>query len=120
MKKINIGIIGLGTIGTGVYKILKQRRGEIKKRYNIEVNINKCCDISTTIKKKLKIPSNVFTKDFYEITNSSDIDLVIELIGGTKVAYEISKETLKNKKHLVTANKALLAYHGKELKKLRN
>tara|TARA_Y100000741_G_scaffold63035_1_gene44875 strand:+ start:344 stop:1624 length:1281 start_codon:yes stop_codon:yes gene_type:complete len=118
MKKINIGIIGLGTIGTGVYKILKERRGEIKKRYNIEININKCCDISTAIKKQLKIPSDVFTKDFHEVTNSSDIDLVIELIGGTKVAYEISKETLKNKKHLVTANKALLAYHGKELKKL--
>ena len=92
-----------------MYKILKERRGEIKKRYNIEININKCCDISTAIKKQLKIPSDVFTKDFYKVTNSSDIDLVIELICGTKVAYEISKETLKNKKHLVTANKALLA-----------
>ena len=118
MKKINIGIIGLGTIGSGVYKILKQRRDKIKKQYNLDINIKKCCDISLASKRRLKIPSKIFTKNFQDITQSDDIDVVIELIGGTNIAYEISKDALKNKKHLVTANKALLAYHGKKLKRI--
>ena len=120
MKKINVGIIGLGTIGSGVYKILNQRKSKIKKQYNIEINIKKCCDISEASRKRLKISKENFTKNYIDITKSKEIDIVIELIGGIKVAYNISKETLKNKKHLVTANKALLAYKGKDLRKLSN
>ena len=118
MKKINVGIIGLGTIGTGVYKILKERRASIKDKYNLDINIKKCCDISLSSKRKLKIKTDVFTKDFKEVVQDKDIDIVVELIGGTNIAYTISKEALKNKKHLVTANKALLAHKGKELRKI--
>ena len=118
MKKINVGIIGLGTIGTGVYKILKERRASIKDKYNLDINIKKCCDISLSSKRKLKIKTDVFTKDFKEVVQDKDIDIVVELIGGTNIAYTISKEALKNKKHLVTANKALFAYKGKELRKI--
>jgi len=118
MKKINVGIIGLGTIGTGVYKILKERRVSIKDKYNLDINIKKCCDISLSSKRKLKIKTDVFTKDFKEVVQAKDIDIVVELIGGTNIAYTISKEALKNKKHLVTANKALLAHKGKELRKI--
>jgi len=118
MKKINVGIIGLGTIGTGVYKILKERRASIKDKYNLDINIKKCCDISLSSKRKLKIKTDVFTKDFKEVVQAKDIDIVVELIGGTNIAYTISKEALKNKKHLVTANKALLAHKGKELRKI--
>ena len=118
MKKINVGIIGLGTIGTGVYKILKERRASIKDKYNLDINIKKCCDISLSSKRKLKIKTDVFTKDFKEVVQDKDIDIVVELIGGTNIAYTISKEALKNKKHLVTANKALFAHKGKELRKI--
>ena len=118
MKKINVGIIGLGTIGTGVYKILKERRASIKDKYNLDINIKKCCDISLSSKRKLRIKTDVFTKDFKEVVQDKDIDIVVELIGGTNIAYTISKEALKNKKHLVTANKALFAYKGKELRKI--
>ena len=118
MKKINVGIIGLGTIGSGVYKILNQRKSKIKKEYHIEIDIKKCCDISEASRKRLKIPKKNFTKDYNDITSSNEIDIVIELIGGTNVAYAISKEALKNKKNLVTANKALLAHKGRELRKL--
>ena len=120
MKKINVGIIGLGTIGSGVYKILNQRKSKIKKQYNVEINIKKCCDISEASRKRLKISKENFTKNYIDITESKEIDIVIELIGGIRVAYNISKETLKNKKHLITANKALLAYKGKDLRKLSN
>ena len=118
MKKVNVGIIGLGTIGTGVYKILKERKSKIKKLYNVEINIKKTCDISETRKRSLKIPSKNFTKDYRNITRDEDIDIVVELIGGTTLAYSICKEALKNGKNIVTANKALLAYKNKELKNL--
>ena len=60
----------------------------------------------------------MFTKNYRDITNSNDIDVVIELIGGTKIAHTISKEALRNNKHLITANKALLAEQGKKLREL--
>ena len=94
MKKVNIGIIGLGTIGSGVYKILKQRRNRIRQLYKIDIQVLKCCDISDSTKRKLKIPSSNFTKDFKSIIQDERIDTVIELIGGTSVAYLISKEVL--------------------------
>ena len=64
MKKINIGLIGLGTIGEGVYKILNSRRSEIKKSYGLELNIKSCCDISPNIAKKLKIKKEYFTNNY--------------------------------------------------------
>ena len=106
-------------LGEGV-NIKESRKSKIKKQYNIEINIKKCCDISEASRKRLKISKENFTKNYIDITKSKEIDIVIELIGGIKVAYNISKETLKNKKHLVTANKALLAYKGKDLRKLSN
>ena len=118
MKKVNIGIIGLGTIGSGVYKILNERRGRIKKLYGSDIKIVRCCDISESSKRKLKIPNSRVTKDFRVITRDNNIDIVIELIGGTKVAYKISEDAIKNGKDLITANKALLAEHGKNLDKL--
>ena len=118
MKKVNIGIIGLGTIGSGVYKILKQRRNRIRQLYKIDIQVLKCCDISDSTKRKLKIPSSNFTKDFKSIIQDERIDTVIELIGGTSVAYSISKEVLKSGKNLITANKALLAKYGDTLESL--
>ena len=118
MKKVNIGIIGLGTIGSGVYKILKQRRNRIRQLYKIDIQVLKCCDISDSTKRKLKIPSSNFTKDFKSIIQDERIDTVIELIGGTSVAYLISKEVLKSGKNLITANKALLAKYGDTLESL--
>ncbi len=118
MKKVNIGIIGLGTIGSGVYKILNERRARIKKLYGIDIKIVRCCDISESSKRKLKISNSQFTKDFRVITRDKNVDVVIELIGGTKVAYKISEDAIKNGKNLITANKALLAERGKDIDKL--
>ena len=71
MKKINVGIIGLGTIGSGVYKILNQRKSKIKKQYNVEINIKKCCDISEASRKRLKISKENFTKNYIDITDDT-------------------------------------------------
>ena len=120
MKKVNIGIIGLGTIGSGVYKILKERKAEIKKLYNVDINILKCCDISESTKRKLKIANSKFTKDFKKITRDKDIHTVIELIGGTSIAYKVLKDAILNGKNLITANKALLAERGKDINSLLN
>ena len=73
MKKVNVGIIGLGTIGSGVYKILNQRKSKIKKEYHIEIDIKKCCDISEASRKRLKIPKKNFTKDY----NFSKVSLIL-------------------------------------------
>tara|TARA_Y100001935_G_scaffold29295_1_gene22699 strand:- start:7553 stop:8371 length:819 start_codon:yes stop_codon:yes gene_type:complete len=118
MKKINIGLIGLGTIGEGVYKILNSRRSEIKKSYGLELNIKSCCDISPNIAKKLKIKKEYFTNNYNDIVFSKDIDVVIELIGGLKISKDIAIKTLQNNKHFITANKALIAENGTELKKI--
>ena len=99
--KVKLGLIGLGTVGTGVVKVLKDFD-------NIEIvkiavkNINKKRDIEN-------FDTSLLTTDPYEIVNNPDIDIVVEVIGGIEPAYELLKTAVQNKKHIVTANKELLA-----------
>ncbi len=106
-NKIKIGLIGLGTVGSGVYKtlqnfddveIVKIAVHNKKKKRNIE-NLNE----------------DIITDDAYEIVNDPEIQIVAELIGGTEPAFDLIKTAIKNGKHIVTANKELLAKHGEEL-----
>ncbi len=115
MRKINLGIIGLGTIGEGVYKILKNQRSRIKQYYDIDINLIKTCDISPLLAKKLKIKKSKFTKNYMDLINDPNIDSIVELIGGTTIANDIAINTLRNKKNFITANKALIAKNGFEL-----
>lgn len=106
-KKIKIGIIGLGTVGSGVYKTLKSFP-------NIEVtkiavkNINKPRNI-------IGLDNSIVTDKPYDVVNDPDIDIVVELIGGLNPAFDLIKTAIKNGKHIVTANKELLAKKGEEL-----
>lgn len=106
-KKIKIGIIGLGTVGSGVYKTLKSFP-------NIEVtkiavkNINKPRNING-------LDNSIVTDKPYDVVNDPDIDIVVELIGGLNPAFDLIKTAIKNGKHIVTANKELLAKKGEEL-----
>ncbi len=106
-KKIKIGLIGLGTVGTGVYKTLQAFD-------NIEI-------VKIAVKnknKKRNIPNlneNLITDDPFEIVNNSEIDIVCELIGGMEPAYDLITNAIKNGKHIVTANKELLAKRGFEI-----
>ena len=110
--KVKLGLIGLGTVGTGVVKVLKDFD-------NIEIvkiavkNINKKRDIEN-------FDTSLLTTDPYEIVNNPDIDIVVEVIGGIEPAYELLKTAVQNKKHIVTANKELLAKKGQQLFELAN
>ena len=107
MKSLKVGIIGFGTVGTGVYKVLQSFPNiEIKK---IAVkNINKKRNIEN-------FDTNLLTQDPYEIVNNPEIDIVIEVAGGVTPTFDILTAAIKNKKHIVTANKELLAKKGSEL-----
>jgi len=115
MNKINIGLIGYGNVGSGLVKLLKERRSFIKERFKTELSIKLICDRSIQKKKPAGFSSAQLTTDFKDIIYNKDIDVVVELIGGLKPAEMIARESLKNGKHLVTANKELVAQKGKEL-----
>ena len=106
-KKIKIGLIGLGTVGSGVFKTLKSFDNvEITK---IAVrNINKKRNIEG-------LDNSIITGDAYEVVNDPDIDIVAELVGGIEPAFDLITTAIKNGKHIVTANKELLAKKGEEL-----
>ena len=109
MSKLKIGIIGLGTVGCGVYKTLQNHE-------NIEIvkiavkNLNK--------KRSVEPPASILTDNPFEVVNDTSIDVVVELIGGVEPAYSYLEAAIKNGKHIVTANKELLAKRGAEIFKL--
>ena len=106
MSKLKIGIIGLGTVGCGVYKTLA----------NIEsVEIIKIAVKNINKPRPVNVPSSMLTDNPYEIVNDPSIDVVVELIGGIEPAYSYLEAAIKNGKHIVTANKELLAKKGEEL-----
>ena len=110
--KVKLGLIGLGTVGTGVVKVLKDYENIEITRIAVK-NLNKKRDIEN-------LDQSILTDDPFSIVTAPDIDIVVEVIGGTQPAYELLKTAIKNKKHIVTANKELLAKHGEELFNLAN
>ena len=115
MRKINIGIIGFGNIGCGVVKILNSRKSLLAQKIETEIVIKKICDKDFTKKRDVTVDKTLLTPDAYEIINDPTIDIIVELMGGINPAKEFILEALKKGKHVVTANKALLAQHGNEL-----
>ncbi|MFH0733002.1 MAG: homoserine dehydrogenase [Candidatus Omnitrophota bacterium] len=115
MKKINVGLIGFGTVGCGVVEALKVKHAYIKTRYGVDISLAKICDKDLTSKRPVKVNSKLLTKNAAEIINNPGIDIVIELIGGTTAAKDIILSALRKKKHVVTANKALLSVAKKQL-----
>ena len=122
MRNINVGIIGFGTVGSGVIEALTKKRSYLNKRLGGSINIVKICDNDLRKKRSVKVDRNLLTKDVNDVLNNPKIDIVVELIGGIHPAYEIINKALNNKKHVVTANKALLALKKKSLleKAMRN
>ncbi len=117
-KDIKVGIIGLGIVGSGTAEILIKQSKLLSRKMGAKLTLAKVCDRSSKNAKKLSIPSKQVCSDWREIVRDPDIDIVVELMGGTQVAKEVVLEALKQGKHVVTANKALLALHGKEIFKL--
>ena len=115
MRKINVAVIGLGTIGGGVCKQLLLKRKDFKSKLGVDINLSKVFDINKSLYKQLKFKKNILAKDVDSILIDKSIDIVVELIGGINPAKSIILKALKKGKHVVTANKALLADSGKEL-----
>jgi len=115
MRKVNVGIIGFGNIGSGVVKILNMRKSFLAQKIETEIIIKKICDKNLTKIRNVKVDKEILTPDAYEIINDPGIDIVVELMGGINPAKEFILAALKKGKHVVTANKALLAEHGSEL-----
>ena len=115
MNSVNIGLIGAGTIGCGVYKTISENTDIIEKRTGIKLNIKKVADLDIKRKRPVKIPKKLFTTDARELINDESISIIIELIGGTTAARELVLGAIRSGKNVVTANKALLAHHGDEI-----
>jgi len=115
MGKVNLGLIGFGHVGSGVVKILREKKSFLTEKIGIEINIKKICDKDIHSRRLVTIDKPLLTKDAYEIINDPHIDIVVELIGGIHPAKEYIFDALKKGKNVVTANKALLAQQGHEL-----
>ena len=115
MKKVRIGLIGFGTIGCGLVKALSLRGALIKKKRDVSLELVKIADKDLKTKRSVKVPKAKLTKDVNKILNDPTIDIVVELIGGIHPAKEFIMRAIRNGKHVVTANKALLADSGEEI-----
>jgi homoserine dehydrogenase len=115
MKTVNIGMIGLGIVGAGVYELIRENAGLIALKSGIRLKVHRAVDLDQKRKKLLGISSTVFSTSASSLIDDPDIDIVVQLIGGTTDAKKLMLQMLKRGKSVVTANKALLAEHGSEI-----
>jgi len=119
MKKLNIAIIGLGNIGTYLFKYLNENKKILTEKNNCIPLIKYVSAKNKKRKRNIKISKNQWLNSYLDATKIDDIDLIIELIGGAEgPAKKLVFNALKNKKHVVTANKALIAKYGDQLAKI--
>src|SRR5687767_11716572 len=115
MQQVNLGIVGGGTVGGGVFQAI-QRNGELMaSRLGIWLNVARMAVRDVQKKRAVKIPKTILTTDWQSVVAHPDINLIVELMGGTTTAREVVLQALKLGKPVVTANKALLSAHGEEL-----
>ena len=112
MRKINVGLLGCGTVGTGVAKILIENKDVICSRVGADLNLKYVADIEMQRDRGIRFDDGVFINDAYKVVDDPDIDIIIEMIGGEGVAKDLILRAIDNGKQVVTANKALLAVHG--------
>ena len=115
MKPMNIGLLGIGTVGLGTYQVLNRNQEEIHRRAGRNIRISMVADIDVERARSLVGPDCVVVSDGRQIIANPEIDIVVELIGGYGIAYELVMAAIESGKHVVTANKALLAVHGTEI-----
>jgi homoserine dehydrogenase len=115
MKPINIGLLGIGTVGGGTYTVLKRNQEEIARRAGREIKVKMIADKDLDRARSFADHDVIVTDNAHEVTTHPDIDIVVELIGGQTIAKDLILEAIAHGKHVVTANKALLANHGTEI-----
>ena len=114
-KLYRVGILGFGTVGTGVVRIVQQSRPPLKDKTGIDVQIHRIAEIDAERHQHELVGPGVFTQDANAVVSDPEVDIVVEVIGGIEPARTFVLEALKNGKDVVTANKALLATHGQEI-----
>lgn len=117
-KEINVGLLGFGTVGSGVAKIMIDHQQDLQHKLGVEVKIKKVLVRNITKKRETDLPIEVFTDDLDEILNDTSIDLMIEVMGGMNGAKEAIEASLRAGKGVVTANKDVMAVYGPELLRL--
>lgn len=115
MHTVNLGLIGLGTVGTGVARLLTEKKELISSRLGMDLVLKSVADLDHATDRGISFPDGVFIKDAWQIVNNPDIDIVIEMIGGETFAKDLILAAIENGKHVVTANKALLATAGNDI-----
>ncbi|MFH0788451.1 MAG: homoserine dehydrogenase, partial [Pseudomonadota bacterium] len=115
MKEIQIGLIGFGTVGTGVVKILLEKEGLIQALVGAPLKLKRIADLDLLSDRGILVPQGLLVDRAAEILDDPEISIVIELIGGLEPARSFILEALEKGKHVVTANKALLAHKGDEI-----
>jgi homoserine dehydrogenase len=117
MNEINIGLLGCGTVGTGVARILVNNKDLIRARVGANLILKWVADLDVTTDRGLRFDDGVLTTDAFKVVEDPDIDIVVEMIGGQDVAKDLILRAINNRKHIVTANKALLASQGNTILK---
>lgn len=115
MHQVNLALVGLGTVGSGLVKLLDKHALDYQRDLGIQLNLHKVCSRTASKAAMLGISRDIFTSRWQDLIDDDELDIIIELIGGTDQAYELVKAALQAGKSVVTANKALLALHGAEL-----
>ena len=115
MKAMNVGLLGIGTVGGGTYTVLKRNAEEITRRAGRPIEITVVADRNLELARKVTGGTCRLTDDAFSVVADPEVDVVIELIGGYGIARELVLKAIENGKHVVTANKALLAKHGNEI-----
>jgi len=115
LKQLKVGILGLGTVGGGTYTVLTRNAAEITRRSGVEIKVVQVADKNLQHAKALVAGDIEVTDDAFTVVNNPNVDVVVELIGGYTLSKDLVLQAIANKKHVVTANKALIALHGNEI-----
>lgn len=115
MKEIKVGLMGFGTVGTGAAKILIEDMDLISQKLSSKLTLARIADLDIETSRPVTVDPSILTTDSMDIISDPEIDIVVETIGGTGIAKELILKAICQGKHIVTANKALLAIHGQEI-----
>ena len=117
MDAVKVGLLGLGTVGVGTATVLRRNAEEIQARLGRTIQISHAAGLGIASQTILDPVTTKLTENAFEVVNDPDVDIVVELIGGYTLAKDLVLKAIENGKHVVTANKALIAVHGPEIMK---
>jgi homoserine dehydrogenase len=115
LNAVKVGLLGLGTVGGGTATVLMKNAEEIARRAGRDIVVSVAAALDPERAKELGMTDTRITKDAFEVVNDPEVEIVVELIGGYSPALELVLAAIENGKHVVTANKALIATHGNEI-----